>query len=249
MAGGALLPGSMSGMLPDQAIENWTGTTYQAGSALAESVAESIRGGQLNTDAIDDFAERIVDRPGHDPFKGIGQTAQLAGEEWARADGSVTGVMDNLAGDVQRILETGAGADVLNETMGDFQQEVASGQHGTPLQGLDHVARIAADLAVEPTTTLGQFAHDVQNIYTHGVGDGYWQEAGSHAIDVVERTPLLGNVTQGYKELATGIGESGVGGFAQEMGEGAMALAGEGFDAVSSAASNTLGYLSSFFGD
>lgn len=237
MAGGALLPGGMSNMLPDQAVENWVGTGYDAGTAAVQSVSDSLASGQLDTRALDEFAEGVTQRQGADPFKGIGEASQLLGEEWERTDGG------SLVSDMQRIVETGAGAEVLNESMSNFQQEVAAGQHGVALEGLDHLARIAGDTVVDPAGTVGQFVDDIKNIATHGVGDGYWEESWNHTVDVIEKTPLVSTVVDGYNQIATGIGESGVGGFAEEMYEGGTALAGEAYEAVGNAVGGAYDYL------
>ena len=237
MAGGALLPGGMSNMLPDQAVENWVGTGYDAGSAAVQSVSDSLASGQLDTRALDEFAEGVTQREGADPFKGIGEASQLLGEEWERTDGG------SLVSDMQRIVETGAGTEVLNESMSNFQQEVAAGQHGVALEGLDHVARIAGDTVVDPAGTVGQFVDDIRNIATHGVGDGYWEESWNHTVDVIEKTPLVGTVVDGYNQIATGIGESGVAGFAGEMYEGGTALAGEAYEAAGNAVGGAYDYL------
>ena len=241
MAGGALLPGGMNNMLPDQAVENWVGTTYDAGTAAVRSVSDSIASGQLDTRALDDFAEGVTQRQGVDPFKGIGQASQLLGEEMARTDGG------DLVSDMQRIIETGAGAEVLNESMSDFQQGVAAGQHGVALQGLDEVARIAGETVADPMGTVGQFVDDIRNIATHGVGDGYWEESWEHTKDVIEKTPLVGTVVDGYNQIATGLGDKGVVGFAEEMYEGGTALAGEAYEAAGNAVGSVYDYLKSMW--
>ena len=237
MAGGALLPGGMNNMLPDVAVENWVGTTYDAGSAAMQAVSDSLDSGQLDTRALDDFAQGVTEREGVDPFKGIGQASQLLGEEAARTDGG------NLVTDMQRIIETGAGSEVLNESMSDFQQEVAAGQHGVALQGLDHLARIAGETIADPVETVGQFVDDVRNIVTHGVGDGYWEESWEHTKDVIEKTPLVGTVVDGYNQIASGLGDKGVAGFAEEMYEGGAALAGEAYEAAGNAVGGVYDYL------
>ncbi len=248
MAGGALLPGGMNNMLPDQAVENWVGTTYDAGTAAAQSVSDSLASGRLDTRALDDFAEGVTQREGADPFKGIGQASQLLGEEWARTDGdsmieNVAQVFGNLGADTGRIITTGAGSEVLNESMSNFQQEVAAGQHGVALQGLDHIANIASETVVDPVGTVGQFVDDVRNIVTHGVGDGYWEESWEHTKDVIEKTPLVGTVVDGYNQIATGLGDKGVVGFAEEMYEGGSALAGEAYEAAGNAVGSVYDYL------
>lgn len=272
MAGGALLPNGMSNVLPDQAVENVVGTTYQGGRAALESAYDTYQSGELNTDALDRFVDSIDERPGVDPYKGIAQAADLMGEEVTRAGGNeVFSALDrltesgarfheaesvgetleagagmvsdagdvaasglrtgatmasNLAEDLNRVYETGAGSEVLNESMSDFQQRVSSGEFSAPLQGVDHVARIASETIVDPGETLGQFAEDVSNIYEHGVGEGYWEEVVDNTEDALSRTPLVGQVVEGYNQLATGVGESGWG-FPQEMAEGAYYLAEE----------------------
>ena len=241
MAGGALLPGGMSNMLPDQAVENWVGTSYDAGSAAVQSVSDSIASGQLDTRALDEFAEGVTQRQGADPFKGIGEASQLLGEEMARTDGG------NLVSDVRQIVETGAGAEVLNESMSDFQQEVAAGQHGVALQGLDHVANIAGDTVADPTGTVDQFVDDIKNIATYGVGDGYWEDSWDHTVDVIEKTPLVGTVVDGYNQIASGLGDKGAVGFVEEMYEGGSALAGEAYEAAGGAVGGAYDYLKSMW--
>jgi hypothetical protein len=241
MVGGALLPQGVNNLLPDQAVENYVGTGYAAGRAGLEAINDSIASGSIDTQAIDRFADSVMAREGADPFKGYGEAAGLAGDLMNRTDGG------SLASDLQQIYETGAGSEVLDQSMGEFQAEVESGKHGVVLQGLDQVAAVASDLAVDPATTVGQFVDDVRTIVTNGVGDGFWEEAGGQAKDVLERTPLVGTVVSGYEAIASGIGESGVTGFAGEMAEGAAALGGEAVDAVGNAVSDTYDYLRSWF--
>ena len=52
---------------------------------------------------------------------------------------------------------------------------------------------------------------------------------------MIEKTPLVGTVVDGYNQIAAGIGESGVVGFAEEMYEGGTALAGEAYEAAGNA--------------
>jgi hypothetical protein len=244
-AAGSLLPGGLSNLLPDQAVQNWVGTGYEALSALGESIGTSAGTGELDTSAFDRFAESVANRPNADPFAGYAQAAQLIGEESARTDGG------NLLGDLQQIYETGAGVDVANESMADFQQRVEQGDFGAPLQGLNDLASVASDVIVDPTTTIGQFVDDVKNIYDYGVGDGFWNEAVDNTANVIKNTPVAGTIYDGYHQVFQGIADQGVSNFAGEMGEGAYALGQEAYDATSSAASNaarsTYDYLRSWF--
>ena len=135
------------------------------------------------------------------------------------------------------------------ESAQTFQQEVAAGQHGVVLQGLDSVAGAAAELVTDPATTVGQFVDDCRQIWNQGVlGDsGYWSDALAHTTDVITKTPVIGTVAQGYQQLADGIGEQGVIGFGQEMAEGGVALAGEAVTAAADAASGAVDYVRSWF--
>ena len=241
MVGQALLPTQLRGALPDQVVENFVGTGYEAGSAAVESLTESVRTGHLDTTALDDFATSVADRGGSDPFSGIAQASQLLGEEVARTDGG------SIASDLERIYDTGVGEEMLNQGMEDFADSVERGEHGAPLEGLGHLTRIAVEVGVDPQTELGQFVDDVQTIWTHGVGEGYWEEARETTVSAIKRTPMLGTIAQGYEELATGIGESGVTGFAGEMAEGAWALAGEGADALADSAGRASTWIRSWF--
>ena len=244
-AAGALLPGGMSNILPDKAVENFVGTGYDALEAVSDSLGASVGSGQLDTTALDRFAEGVANRPNADPFAGYAQAAQLVGEETARTDGG------NLVSDLQQIYNTGAGAEVLNESMAGFQQRVERGEFGSPLQGLNHLASAASEVIADPSTTVGQFVDDVRNIYDHGVGDGFWNEAAQNTANVIKNTPVAGTVYDGYQQIASGIAEQGVSDFASEMAEGAYALGQEAYnaagDAVSNAASSTYDYLRSWF--
>jgi hypothetical protein len=242
MVAGSMLPGGMSNLLPDQMVQNTVGTSWDAARALAADVGTSLGSGELNTTAIDKFALHVADRGNADPFSGYGQAGALAGDLYARTDGG------SLAGDLSSIVETGAGAEVLNESMADFQHQVDQGKHGVVLQGYDDIFNAASNLAVDPSTTVGQFVNDVKDIYNHGVGDGYWEDAGMHTKDVLDKTPIVGMVAGGYEAIAAGIGESGsVGGFVSDMSEGAAALGGEAVEGVANAGSSAVKYIKSFF--
>jgi hypothetical protein len=242
MVGGSMLPGGMSNLLPDQMAENTVGTAWNAASALAADIGSSLGSGQLDTSALDAFAQAVAGRGNADPFSGFGQAGALAGELFERTDGGT------LASDLQSIYETGAGAEVLHESMAEFQQAVDKGSHGVVLQGYDDLFNAAANLAYDPAGTVGQLVDDVKDIWNHGVGDGYWEEAASHTKDVIDKTPVIGMVAGGYEAIAEGIGEAGsVGGFVTEMGEGASALGGEAVEAVANAGSTAVNYIKSFF--
>ncbi|MBN1369594.1 MAG: hypothetical protein JW954_05100 [Dehalococcoidaceae bacterium] len=244
MAAGSLLPNGMNNMLPDQAIENWTGTTYQAGKAGLESLKESFSSGQLNTEAVDKFAESVASRPGNDPFKGIGQLSKLVGEEVSRSDGG------NIISDLKNIYDTGAGSEVLNQSMQEFQQNIAAGKPGdrmVALQGWDHLTTSVSEVIVDPVHEAKSLVNDAINMVKYGVGDGFWTESWEHTKGVLQDTPLVGQVINGYNEIATGIGESGVGGFAQEMYEGGTALAGEAAEYVADSAKSAYNYIKSWF--
>ena len=241
MVGGALLPQGVSSILPDQAVENTVGTGYQAGKAALQSVRDSYVSGQADTRALDDFAERVVERPGADPFKGIGLASQTAGELLERTDGG------SLRQDLRQIYQTGAGSEVAMESASEFQNEVARGDHGVVLQGLDHVMGGASEVTADPVAATSGFVQDVKNIYQQGVGDGFWQESWQHTQSVLEKTPLVGTVVNGYNEVATGVGESGVGGFTQDMVEGGAALTVEAMEAARDGARSGYDYIRSFF--
>lgn len=241
MVGGSMLPGGMANLMPDQMTENTVATAWNAASAAASDIGSSLGSGQLDTTAIDKFAEAVAARGNADPFSGFGQAGALAGELYERTDGG------SLAGDLQSIYETGAGREVLDENLGEFQSQVQEGTHGVVLQGYDEVFNAAANLAYDPGGTVGQLVEDVQNIWNHGVGDGYWEEAGMHTKEIIDKAPVIGMVAGGYEAVAEGIGEAGVGGFVTEMGEGAVALGGEAIEGVASAGGAAIDYIKSFF--
>jgi hypothetical protein len=244
-AAGALLPGGMNNILPEQAIINWMGTGNDALDAFGESIKSSLSSGELDTSAFDRFAENVANRPGADPFKGIGQAVDFATEEYYRSDGG------SLVSDIKRIYETGAGSEVLNESLSEFQQTVEQGGYGAPLQGINHLFSAAGDLVADPSTTVGQFVDDVKNIYNHGVGDGFWSEAVDTTAEVIKNTPLANTIYDGYHQVFSGIAEQGVTGFASEMAEGAWALGGEAYDAAANtladAANSSYNYIRSWF--
>lgn len=245
-AAGALLPGEgMRNMLPEQAIQNWIRTGYGTLDALGESIGSSLGSGELDTSAFDRFAEGVANRPGADPFKGIGQLVEFGTEEIYRSDGG------NLVSDIQRIYETGAGTEVLNESMTEFQQRVEQGAYGAPLQGINHLFSVAGDVIADPSTTVGQFFSDVGNIMKYGVGDGFWDEALNHTVGVIKETPIANTIYEGYHEIFSGVAQQGVTDFASEMAEGAYALAAETYDAAANsladAANSTYNYIRSWF--
>jgi hypothetical protein len=242
MVAGSMLPGGMGNLLPDQMAANTVATGWDAASALGSDIKATYTSGELSTAAIDKFAQQVADRGNADPFSGFGQAAQLAGDMYERTDGGT------LSGDLQQIYQTGAGTEVLNESMANFQQQVESGQHGVVLGGYNEVLGAAGELAADPAGTVGQFVDDVKNIITQGVGDGYWEDAGMQAKNVLDKTPVVGMVAGGYEAIAEGIGEAGsVSGFVGEMGEGAAALGGEAVEAVANAGSSAVDYIKSFF--
>jgi hypothetical protein len=241
----SLLPGAMSNVMPDQAIQSWVGTGYGALSALGESIGTSAYAGELDTSAFDRFAESVANRPGADPFSGWAQVSQLVGEESARTDGG------NLLSDLALIRDTGAGVDVANEAMSDFQQQVDEGKYGSPLQGINYLTQAAAEVVADPTTTVGQFVDDVKNIYNYGPGDNFWNDSLNQTVDVIKNTPVAGTIYDGYHQVFQGIADQGVGNFAGEMAEGAYALGQEGWNAgvegASNAASSAYDYVRSWF--
>ena len=242
MVAGSMLPGGMSNILPDQMVQNTVGTGWDAARAVTGDIATSLGSGELNTSAIDKFAQQVADRGNADPFSGYGQAGALAGDLYERTDGG------SLTGDLASIVRTGAGTEVLNESMSEFQHQVEHGKDGVVLQGYNDIFNAAANLGADPSTTVGQFVNDVKDIYNQGVGDGYWDDAGSHTKDVIDKTPVIGLVTSGYEAVAAGIGEAGsVGGFVNEMGEGAAALGGEAVESVANAGSSAVKYIKSWF--
>jgi hypothetical protein len=241
----SLLPGAMSNVMPDQAIQSWVGTGYGALNALGESIGTSAYAGELDTSAFDRFAESVANRPGADPFSGWAQASQLVGEESARTDGG------NLLSDLQQIRDTGAGVDVANEAMSDFQQQVDEGKYGSPLQGINYLTQAAAEVVADPTTTVGQFVDDVKNIYNYGPGDNFWNDSLNQTVDVIKNTPVAGTIYDGYHQVFQGVADQSVGNFAGEMAEGAYALGQEGWNAgvesASNAASSAYDYVRSWF--
>ena len=237
----SLLPGAMSNVMPDQAIQRWVGTGYGALNALGESIGTSAYSGGLDTSAFDRFAEGVANRPGADPFSGWAQVSQLAGEESARTDGG------NLVSDLQQIYNSGAGADVANEAMSSFQQDVDAGKYGAPLQGINYLTQAAAEVVADPTTTIGQFVDDVKNIYNYGPGDNFWNDTLNSSVDVIKNTPVAGTIYDGYHQVFQGIADQGLGDFAGEMAEGAYASAGEAYDAAANAAGSAYNYVRSWF--
>jgi len=241
----SLLPGAMSNVMPDQAIQSWVGTGYGALNALGETIGTSAAGGELDTSAFDRFAENVATRPGADPFSGWAQTAQLVGEETARTDGG------NLLSDLALMRDTGAGVDVANEALSSFQQQVEAGTYKAPLQGINYLTQAAAEVVADPSTTIGQFVDDVKNIYNYGPGDNFWNESLDHTVNVIKNTPIADQVYDGYHQVFSGIADQGLGNFATEMAEGAYALGGEAIDAGATAVSNAAGsaydYVRSWF--
>jgi hypothetical protein len=244
-AAGALLPGGMRNILPEQAIQNWMGTGNDALNAFGESIGASLGSGELDTSAFDRFAEDVANRPGVDPFKGIGQAVEFVTEEVYRNDGG------SLVSDLQQIYETGAGADVANEAMSDFQQATERGQYGAPLQGINHLMSGVSEVITDPSTTVGQFFSDAGTILKYGVGDGFWSEAVDTTAEVIKNTPIANTIYDGYHQVFSGVAQQGVTGFASEMAEGASALAGEAYDAAANSladgANATYKYIKSWF--
>ena len=181
MVAGALLPGDMRGIMPDQMVEAGVKTAYQGGSAYVRALSDSYQAGQIDTSALDEFADTVANRQGADPLSGLARTAQLWGEESARTDGG------SIAEDLQQIYDSGVAGDMNTE----FQQAIAAGEEGSVLQGLDHVARIGSNLAVDPQTTVGEFVGDVNHIVGSLQGDTHWETAsnvGAEAATVTVET-------------------------------------------------------------
>ncbi|MBK9180759.1 MAG: hypothetical protein IPM45_14565 [Acidimicrobiales bacterium] len=239
MVGGALLPEQLQGALPDRMVENTVGTGYQTGRAVIQDLAQSVRTGELTTQHLDQFAEGVVNRPGTDPFKGYGQLAQEVGH--------YTSGGESLTRDLRQVIETGAGAEVANQSLEQFQQDVAAGRHGPALQGLDHITRIAIETGMDPRTTVGDLLNDVRTIATHGVGDGYWDGAIQQTGDTLRQTPVVGSVVKGYDEIAAGIGERGVGGFASDVVEGGGAWVSQTAEEIGDGASRAANWVRSWF--
>jgi hypothetical protein len=245
MGASALLPGGLSNLVPEKAVENYLGTGYDALTAVSQSAGASAASGQLDTTALDAFAERVANRPNADPFAGWAQAAQLVGEETARNDGG------NLISDLALISETGAGSEVLNESMSSFQQQVEQGAFGSPLQGINYLTQAAAEVVADPSITIGQFVEDVKNIASYGVGDGFWSEAVNSTADVIKNTPVANVIYDGYHQVFQGMADQGVVDFAVEMAEGYQALKDEATqaaqDAVVNAGRSAYDYVRSFF--
>jgi hypothetical protein len=244
MVGGALLPRGVDNVLPDRAIENYVGTGYEAGRAAIQSLNDSIASGRIDSTALDKFGESVANRPGADPFKGYAELSQLAGAESARTDGG------NLVSDMRQIITTGAGAEVANQSMAEFQADVAAGKHGPALQGLDHVMRIASEMGVDPKGTVGDFVQDLKTIYDHGVGEGYWTDAANHTVDVLHNTPVVGHVIKGYEEISTAAGEMyadieqrGIGEAAKGAARDVANVAGYVYDETTTSLSNGASYV------
>ena len=151
---------------------------------------------------------------------------------------------------MKQIIQTGVAADVANQSMADFQAEVAAGKHGSTLQGLDHVMRIASELGVDPTTTVGEFVNDLKTIYNNGVGEGYWGDAATHTVTVLHDTPVLGHVVRGYEEIGgvagdvyEGVKQQGVVGYTKEVGRDVADVAGYAYDETKTSISNGASYV------
>lgn len=245
MGAGALLPGGLANLTPEKAVESYIGTGYDTLVALSRTAGESAAAGRLDTTTLDNFAEAVANKPDADPFAGYGQIGRLIGEESARTDGG------NLWSDLQHISSTGAGEEVLHESMAEFQQQAESGAFGSPLQGINYLTQAAAEVVADPGTTIGQFFSDVKNMYNYGVGDGFWDEALNHTVAVIDKTPVANVIYDGYHQVFSGIADQGLGAFTSEMAEGASALASEAYrasaDAITDAAGATYNYIRSWF--
>ena len=213
LVGQALLPTELRGILPDAVVENFAGTGYEAARRRAGG-ARQPRRRPPGRPAIDRFAESVANREGTDPFKGYAMVGEALGEEMARTDGG------SLWSDLDQIRSSGAGTAVINERLDAFVASVEGGEHGAPLEGIAYLTNIAAEVIVDPSKWMNDVANDCQSIWDNGVGDDYWSKAVDTSVSAITRTPLIGTVAQGVAEIASGIGESGVSGFATEMAEG-----------------------------
>lgn len=257
MAASSLLPEGINNVLPDQCAENLVGTAYQAGKAGWESLSESFSTGRLNTEALDKFTNELMSRPGADPWKGYALAADLATE--ARTDGG------DFVGDLKKILwspendqpgggkfwEGSTAQEVAHQSMEGFQKEVAGGDHGVVLEGLNHVAETAAEFSADPAQSTEIFINDCRNILDYGVEDGYWGEAAKHTWKVVRNAPVVKNVLDGYGEIYAGIEEKGFTGFGEDMLVGAMTIQSENlaehYSPLIDAAAETAVYIRKFF--
>ena len=242
---GAMLPGGTSNILPDQAIANLISTSDLAGHAITQTVNDSLASGQLDTQALDKFVDNLNQRPGVDPFKGINQASELGFEELYRTDGG------NIIKDVLQINDSGAGSEVINESLEGFRQSIAAPLEGEKpqviLQGWDHLFRSASEVVVDPAQESQSLINDMGNMYNYGVGDGYWTECLGSTAGVIKELPVIDKVVDGYSEIYNGVANQGVAGFSQEMYEGGRALAGETASAVGDAVAGTYNYIKSFF--
>ena len=163
MAAAGMLPEGINNLMPDQAAANLVGTGMDGWSALGADAISSYEAGELDTTALDQFNDSLLQRPGLDPFRGIAESANLLSEEYGQAAGDWGQMATNLEQDWERIEWSDLG-EVSVERMTDFQQEVAGGQHNHMLQGWNN----AFEVASEATFTEGSWDQFVEDTFTIG---------------------------------------------------------------------------------
>lgn len=235
MLGSTMLPEGVNNLLPDQMAANTIGTGMDAIVALTEDAATSLGGGTLDTSNLDDFTRRLADRPGADPWAGYARLGELLGEELGNADGNALDAVSNLGAEAWTIREDIAVE--VGESVAEFGESAAQGRHGAVLQGYAELAQAVGD-PPDPA----QFGRDLATMVevawddaigggdTGGFGADFWQAQADHANQTVRGVPVVGTVYDGYAQIASGIEEQGVSGFATEMQEGASALGEEAYD-------------------
>jgi hypothetical protein len=231
----ALLPDGVNNILPDQFAANTMNTGLDAWSAIVADVAASLGEGEVNSEALDEFARLLTERSGADPWSGYAQLGEAFGEELGEADMNPVTMFGNLAEDLARMDEQDVIVEQGLDAASRFEQEAFDGQHGTVLRGISEATRVATDppdpeqFAEDATTIARVLWDDVTGSgETGGMGHGFWEEIAEHNNDAVRGVPVVGTAFDGYAQIASGIEEQGVTGFSSEMAEGAAALAEEG---------------------
>lgn len=249
LLGSAMLPGGVNNLLPDQMAANTIGTGWDAVAALAADAGSSLGGGAIDTTELDQFTQRLADRPGADPWAGYARLGDLMGEEM----GTGTGFFEsagNLGAEAWEIREDIATE--MGHSMAEFGQSAAEGRHGGVLQGYAELAQAAGD-PPDPAQfgrdllTMAEVAwDDTVGGETGGFGEGFWEAQAEHVNQTVRGIPVVGAAFDGYAQIASGIEEQGAG-FGTEMTEGAYALGAEAAEAASNAAARAVTYLGSWF--
>jgi len=205
--GGALLPGGMQNVMPDQLAVNALGTASQFGRAAIESARTG------DTAPLSAFYQKILDRDKADPFKGFAQLAELSSQELARAGGSRGLAEANLARDLYDLTfgkDSDLGAAQTEGALRSYAEGLRRGEYSSSFQGITYIGDAtvgtAAEFVADPVGTVDRLIKDGQQ-FGEDLGrmgdqvlsrdslvfDRYlWGQMAVNTDSAIKRTPIVG---------------------------------------------------------